>query len=198
LATSTGPTLEFPAEAALYLFATFGCLWLAAALRLADRAAPLHPLLGTRVVLLALALTAGTGWTLGMIRENRITYILAPFVIALSLAFFASPRARRIARCKRAWIAGAATLLCGVAFLGWLDADPERVVPLRAVFGESFHFGITTSKLVAFDGEWVEQIDAWASPMNGPVVLLHLAASAWLAVGAWTTRLLAVSHEPPE
>src|SRR5690606_11452172 len=81
---STAPTLEWPGEAALYLFATFGALWAAAALRLfADARPPRHPLLSRRVALLALVAVASTGWTMGMIREARITYVLFPFVVPL-------------------------------------------------------------------------------------------------------------------
>lgn len=185
---SSEPTLAFPLEAALYLFACFGCLWVAAGVRLRDRDAPRHPLLGTWVVLLAFALTASTGWTMGMIRENRITYILAPFVIPLALAFFDSPRGRRIARCPQAWIAGAVVLGLGLAGLAWLRDDPRRVIPLQAWIGKWFHPGAAPVELMADELGWIEVEQSWASPMNGPVVLVHLAASTWLAVGAWLTR----------
>ncbi len=189
LGVSTSPTLDSPVEALLYLFATFGALWVAAGLRLVDSRPPRHPLLAPRVVLLALAAVAATGWTLGMVRENRITYVLFPFVIPLAVDFFRSPEARPILRARAGWIAGAAVLLLGAAGLRWLAEDPHTRVPaLRTVIGDSFHPGVVPVVVHEVNGVEVEVELAHASAANGPVVLLHLAASAWLLVGAWATR----------
>lgn len=194
---STAPTLEYPLEALLYLFACFGCLWVAAGLRLAQREAPTHPLLHWKVVLLAFVATASTGWTLGMIREARITYILFPFVIGLSLEFFASARFKEMLRSKAACAAAVNVLVIGLMFLAYLHQDPDRVYGLREYFESSFNFGVSPVKLMQLpNGEevWVEQ--AYASSMNGPVVLLHLAASAFLGAGWLATRR--PSPAPPQ
>lgn len=188
---STAPTLQYPGEALLYLFATFGALWLAAGLRLADPAPPRHPLLAPRVALLALAAVALTGWTMGMVREARITYVLFPFVIPLALDFALGERARAVARCRPAWLAGALVLLLGLTGIAWLRQAPEeRVPPLHPVIGENFNPGSTYVIEAALEGSEETIFMEWpfASPWNGPVVLLHLAASAFLGVGAVATR----------
>lgn len=202
VSVSTAPTLEFPLEALLYLFACFGVLWVAAGLRLAERNEPRHPLLAPRVVLLAFLATAATGWTMGMIREARITYILFPFVIPLALELFRSPRARAILRARPGWLAAGLVLALGLLGLVYLGQDPVArvgvVVPLpdggqtiqpadslRTWIGGSFHPGVAPT----LDVPGVGRVElAHASWLNGPHVLLHLAASAWLLVGAWVTR----------
>jgi hypothetical protein len=198
LSISTAPTLELPLEALLYLFACFGCLWVAAGLQLTTKGhdASAHPLLSRKVVLIAFAATALTGWTMGMIREARITYILFPFVIPLALAFASSHRARRIARSPQAWVACLAVLAVGAAWLKWLGADPQRVIPLRDYIGGSFHVGVAPVELMEYRGEWVEVEQAYASAMNGPFVLMHLAVSAGLLVGAWITRKDPIAQAP--
>jgi hypothetical protein len=188
LSISTAPTLEWPLEALLYLFAAFGVLWVAAGLRLVQ-GAPSHPLLQPRVALLALVAVAGTGWTMGMVRENRITYVLFPWLVALSLDLFRSQRFRRVLRAPAAWAAGLMTLGLGLATIAWLMADPERSQPFYANVSPLFHLGVAPPALAELDGEWViVEAQIFASALNGPVVLLHLAASAFLGVGWWVTR----------
>lgn len=192
VAVSTRPLLERPGEAALYLFATFGALWVAAGLRLCcDPRPPRHPLLGRRVCLVALAAVAATGWTMGMIREARITYVLFPFVVAPALDLFTSPRAARLARAPAAWAAGLAVVVAGAGGLAWLAADAEARVPrLRRVIGDEFHPGVLQVLEVPEDDGSVRLLEepVFASFGNGPHVLLHLAASAFLLAGWRATR----------
>lgn len=183
---STAPLFEFPGEAALYLFATFGALWVAAGLRLLDPTPPRHPLLSRPVVLAALAAVALTGWTMGMIREARITYVLFPFVVPLALDFFLSPRGRAVVRSRAAIGVGLAALALGAAALLALLARPEEVVPaLRTVIGESFNPGVVLQ--VLHEGEPVDEV-LLASRLNGPYVLIHLAAALALVAGWFATR----------
>lgn len=189
---STAPLFERPGEAALYLFATFGALWVAAALRLfADPRPPRHPLLARRVVLLAVGAVAATGWTMGMIREARITYVLFPFIIPLALDLLGSARARAAARTRAAWTAGLLVLGVGAAGIGLLIADPEGHIPaLREVIGENFNPGaLQVLELPPEDGDVVVlEEPVFASRWNGPHVLLHAAASAFLLAGWAATR----------
>ena len=61
------------------------------------------------------AAVAVTGWTMGMARENRITYILFPFLIPLALETLRAPRLQRIARAPAGWGAALAVGLIGSA-----------------------------------------------------------------------------------
>ena len=178
---STSPTFEFPLEALLYAFAAFGALWVAAGLRLAEDRPPRHPLLAPKVVALATLAALGTGWTLGMVREARITFILFPFVIPLALETLCSERARAGLRERRAWLAAAATLLVYGLWLHWLRQDPSRVDGVQRYLAESFNLGVAPLRRLP-DGRVVEW--AFASPLNGLHVALNLAASLWLLV-AW-------------
>jgi len=205
---STEPTLRWPGEAAIYLFATFGALWVAAALRLLDREAPRHPLLGPWPVGLALLAVAATGWTMGMIRENRITYVLFPFAVPLAVAFLRSPRAAAVARSRAAWASGLVVFGLGVGGLLWLGADPSRINGLRPVIGENLHLGVapraeiegTTGEARSVDLTYVirdgvplpdpppESLFLSASPASGPYLLVHLAVAAFLVGGFVATR----------
>lgn len=200
VAISTAPTLEWPGEAALYLFATFGALWVAAGLRLfADPRPPRHPLLSRPAALLALVAVAATGWTMGMIREARITYVLFPFVIPLALDLVLSDRARAAARSPAAWAAGLLVLGAGAVGIALLAADPEGRIPaLRAVIGENFNPGVLQVLEVPVEGGGVELFEepVFASRWNGPYVLLHGAASAFLLAGWFATRPAAPGEEP--
>ncbi|HBP23780.1 MAG TPA: hypothetical protein DEA08_39140 [Planctomycetes bacterium] len=176
---STSPTFQFPLEALLYAFAAFGALWVAAALRLAQRQPPRHPLLAPRVVALAVVASLGTGWTLGMVREARITFILFPFVIPLALEALCQPRVRAGLRERKAWLAAAAVLLAYGLWLHWLRQDPTRVDGVQRYLAESFNVGVAPLRQLP-DGRVVEW--AFASPLNGLHVALNLAASLWLLV----------------
>lgn len=176
---STSPTFQFPLEALLYAFAAFGVVWVAAGLRLREERPPRHPLLAPRVVALALAATVGTGWTMGMIREARITFILFPFLIPLALETLSSARVRAGLRDRKAWLAAAAVLLAYGLLLHWLRQDPSRVDGLQGYLAESFHVGVAPLRQLP-DGRVVEW--AFASPLGGLHVALNLAASLWLLV----------------
>jgi hypothetical protein len=188
---STAPLFEFPVEAALYLFATFGALWVAAALRLLDPTPPRHALLAPRVALSALAAVALTGWTMGMIREARITYVLFPFVVPLALDFFLSARARAVLRSRAALAAALVVLGLGAAGIMALAASPEeRIPPLRTVIGDSFNPGVIQILEVPTDDGETFLLDepVFASRLNGPFALLHLAAAVGLVAGWFATR----------
>jgi hypothetical protein len=142
------------------------------------------------VALLALAAVAATGWTMGMIREARITYVLFPFVIPLALDLALSERARAAARAPVAWAAGLLVLAAGAVGIALLAADPEARIPaLRAVIGENFNPGVLQVLEVPMDGEtFLLEEPVFASRWSGPYVLLHAAASAFLLAGWWATR----------
>lgn len=195
---SLAPTLEFPVEALLYAFAAFGALWVAAGMRLAQREAPRHPLLAPRIVALALASVVLTGWTMGMIREARITYVLFPFVIPLAIEFLRSERAAALARVPIARLAAGGVIAAGVLGLALLAANPiarvgvvnpatNEVVPegsLRTYIGTSFNPGV--SPVLEIEGYTIT--NTFASPFNGPHVLIHLALAVGLLVGAGQLR----------
>ncbi|MGE0711464.1 MAG: hypothetical protein AB7N76_15870 [Planctomycetota bacterium] len=219
LGVSTAPTREFPLEALLYVFAAFGWLWVAAALRLVERwparprwsswagaaaggadtageragprawlrafvagppagVPPRELLLDPRVVLMAFAAMACTGWTMGMPREARITFILAPFVILLALEALRADWVRAALGRRAPWLAGAAVLFAYGLGLLWLQEDLTRLVPLRRAVGESFNPGI--SPVLEVEGAQLRL--AFASPLNGLHVALNLAVSLWLLV----------------
>lgn len=208
---STGPARRWPGEALLYLFASFGAVWVAAGLRLLQGPPWRHPLLSPRIVGLALLAVAVTGWTMGMIRENRITYVLAPLLVPLALELLASERLRRIARARAAWGAASVVLALGAVGFALLRADSDRVDLVRPAIGECFHLGVAPQVELIDEEEEVVTIDlVWslsheaaeegpdaslgpddqlhASPLQGPHVLLHLAASAFLLAGWIATR----------
>lgn len=216
---STAPARESPGEALLYLFAAFGAVWVAAGLRLAQGPPWRHPLLAPRVVGLALLAVAVSGWTMGMIRENRITYVLFPFLIPLALDLLESERFQRLRRSPAAWIAGGLTLLLGLGGLLWLQADPGRVDHLRPLIGAHFHLGVAPAwPLELESGELLELPLVWSldrttrlaeaagavspgaflygSSLQGPHVLVHLALSAFLLAGWLATRSGPASGAP--
>lgn len=212
---STAPARACPGEALLYLFATFGAVWLAAGLRLLEGPPWRHPLLAPRVAGLALLAVAISGWTMGMIRENRISYVLFPFVIPPALDLVLGARFREVLRSRLAWGAAALVLALGGAGLLWLRDDPGRVDQVRPWIGELFHLGVapvwrptpeqtidlvwsldkTTRELAPRDEVAARGI-LYASRLQGPHVLLHLAASAFLAAGWWATRRRPVAPSP--
>lgn len=214
IVNSTAPAREHPGEALLYLFAAFGAVWVAAGLRLLQGPPWRHPLLAPRVVGLALLAVAISGWTMGMIRENRITYVLFPFLIPLALDLLASERFQRLRRAPAAWAAGGAVLLAGFLTLLWLRDDPGRVDVFRPWIGDCFHLGVAPGwpvevppeqggGEVVLDLAWSLEHSAregaivlYASPLEGRHVLLQLALSAFLLAGWWATRAPAEGAAP--
>lgn len=197
---SIQPALDRPGEAALYAFAAFGALWVAAGLRLARREAPQHPLLDARVVGVAALAVLSTGWILGQVRENRITYLLFPWVVPLATLYLTGPRARPSLRRPPAWVAGGLVLALGFGGLLWLHQRPYRINAVRGVIGETFHLGVAPQQLVAVHGGEIARDLVYSPPLmasppwlfasraNGPFVIWHLAAAAALLAGAWSQR----------
>lgn len=181
---STKPARERPGEALLYAFAAFGALWVAAGLRLADRAPPRHPLLAPRVVGAALASVVLFGWLMGMVRENRITYVLFPFVVPLALDWLWTRGAAL--RRPAAMVTGLVVLLAGALGIAWLRDDYDRVMGLWPVIGDCFNPGIPSVLPVEVEGTDVVELRSiyFASPLQGPVLVVHLALAAAIAVAA--------------
>jgi hypothetical protein len=127
---ATLPLRLKPLEALLFAFATFGVLWAAAGLRLLDRTPPRHPLLAPRVVGVCAVAVVGFGWTLGAVREARIAYLLAPFVVPLALDLVRTGRLARL-RPSPAIAAGLVALALGAAAVLWARGDITRVLWLR-------------------------------------------------------------------
>jgi hypothetical protein len=190
---STKPARERPGEALLYAFAAFGALWVAAGLRLAasisdSRAAPRHPLLAPRVVAAALGSVVLFGWLMGMIRENRITYVLFPFVVPLALDWLWTHGAAL--RRPPAMATGLVVLLAGALGIAWLRDDYDRVMGLWPVIGDCFNPGIPSVLEVPIEGTDETELRSiyFASPLQGPVVVVHLALAAAIAVAAGLER----------
>ncbi len=186
---STKPTRERPGEALLYAFAAFGALWVAAGLRLADRRSPpRHPLLAPRVVAAACGAVVLFGWLLGMVRENRITYVLFPFVVPLALDWLWTRGAEL--RRPAAMVAGLVVLLAGALGIAWLRDDYDRVMGLWPVIGDCFNPGIPSVLEVPIEGTDETELRSiyFASPLQGPVVVAHLALAAAIAVAAGLER----------
>jgi hypothetical protein len=174
--TSAAPPTPSPwGEAALFAFATFGALWPAAGARLIDPAPPRHPLLSRRVVG-AVALMIILFWTTFPAREARVAYALFPFVIPLALD-------ARLHRSRVAWTASLVTLALGVAGLALVLARPDDVIPpLRRVIGDWFNPG---AQQTPFDfGDVTMEEPVFASRLQGPFVIAHLAASMFIITAA--------------
>lgn len=181
---STKPTRDRPGEALLYAFAAFGALWVAAALRLKDRTPSRHPLLAPRVVAAAAGSVVLFGWLMGMVRENRITYVLFPFVVPLALDWLWT-HANALRR-PPAMVTGLVVLLAGALGVAWLRDDYDRVMGLWPVVGDCFNPGIPSVLEVPVEGTDETELRSvyFASPLQGPVLVVHLALSAAIAVAA--------------
>lgn len=85
--------IEYPVETVCFLFMTFGVLWLPSFIRLRDmRKQECSPSYAWRVLIssapVALVLVMGTHVTLARAIENRISFLLFPWIIPLALHWF--------------------------------------------------------------------------------------------------------------
>lgn len=178
--------LREPTEALLYLGASLGSLWLLAGLRLAEKRASgeLSGPWGWRASGLALGLAVLANALLGMLRECRIVFVAAPFAVKLSLEYLGSERFREVARARAAWLALAAVLVLGLALEVWIACDASAVERLRPWIGGSFQPGWAPPReMLLPSGETALVYPYWASPLNGVLVLLHLAFAAFVGAG---------------
>jgi hypothetical protein len=203
IGTSTLPAREFPAEALIYAFAAFGFVWGAAGIHmLRNREVP--ALLRPPIVGLAALAVIGTGWTLGMVRESRIVFILFPFLIPHAVLLLTGPELRRILRSKTAWASAGAVTFCLALLAIHLMRSPQQIDRLRPYINERFNLGVPHPELVQeqrlsdgstqrVDMAWSPAAEAFnhplhASRLNGPHVALNLVLVAFLLGGTIATR----------
>ena len=201
--TSTLPTREFPIEAMIYAFAAFGFMWIAASVHM-TRSRNLPALLRRRVVGLAALAVLGSGWTLGMVRESRIVFILFPFLIPHVVLLLTSGDLQRMLRAKASWAAAIAVALIIGVFALHLMRSPQHIDRLRPHINERFNLGIPHAELTqeqalpdgstrAVDMAWSPSAEAFnhplhASRLNGPHVALNLVLAAFFLAGGLATR----------
>jgi hypothetical protein len=184
-----------PGEALLYLFASHGALWVLAPLGLAVRRR--DDVCAPGVALAAVGLAVAANALLGMLRECRIVYVAAPWLVGLSLDYVTSARFREVARARAAWLALALVLLAGLVFQLRVATDDGLVDRLRPAIGASFQPGWAPARplldergapVLDAEGRTVEVIPYLASPWGGTFVTLHLAAIAFVVAGELARR----------
>jgi hypothetical protein len=177
--------LAAPGESLLYLFASFGALWVLAAIRLVERRSQgqRDGILGWPQAAFAIGLALVTYVFLGMMRECRIVYVAAPWVVGLSLEYLASERFREVWHERAAWLVALLVLALGAWFELRIAREPELTLRLRSVIGESFQPGFEPPRIFEQGGESFLVYPYFASPWNGIHVLLQLGATAFVFAG---------------
>ena len=187
-ANGLGVNLNAPSEAFFYMFAAFGVLWVLVPLGFRERRRAgrggFQDIFGLPG-LLAIALAVAVNMSLGMMRECRIVYVAAPFVIGFALEYLTSERFAQLLRVRLAWLVAIAVLSLGVWFQLEIINQPGLTSRLRPWIGESFQPGFGPKRP---SGTHVIRLPYNASPWNGTHVTLQLAAIAFVLAGETALR----------